>query len=107
MTIEIELRPEEERALLERARMSGSDLAGYIRQLLQGHLQALRLGGANDEIANGVTPSLEELIDYDAIASYEKEADDSITLEEVRAATSKIKDSMARVVIEEERAERF
>jgi Arc/MetJ-type ribon-helix-helix transcriptional regulator len=52
-------------------------------------------------------PMLVDLIDYDAIASCEKEADDSITLEEVRAATSTIKDSMSRVVIEEERAERF
>ncbi len=49
----------------------------------------------------------EDLIDYDAIASCENEADDSITLEAVRVDTSKIKDSMARVVIEEERAERF
>jgi putative addiction module CopG family antidote len=52
-------------------------------------------------------PTLDDLIDYDAIASCEKEADDTITLEEVRAGTSTIKDSMARVVIEEERAERF
>ncbi len=49
----------------------------------------------------------DHLIDYDAIAYCEREADDSITLDEVRAATSSIKDSMARVVIEEERAERF
>jgi hypothetical protein len=47
------------------------------------------------------------LIDHDAVAYCERDADDSVTLEEVRAATSKIKDSMARVVIEEERAERF
>lgn len=37
----------------------------------------------------------------------EREADDTITLEEVRAATAKIQDSMAHAVIEEERAERF
>jgi Arc/MetJ-type ribon-helix-helix transcriptional regulator len=49
----------------------------------------------------------EDLIDYDAIASCEKEADAGITLEAVRIGTSRIKDSMARVVIEEERAERF
>jgi hypothetical protein len=49
----------------------------------------------------------DHLIDDDAIAYCEREADDSITLDEVRAATSSIKDSMARVVIEEERAERF
>ena len=30
-----------------------------------------------------------------------------VTLEEVLKATSKIQDSMARVIIEEERAERF
>jgi hypothetical protein len=99
MTIEIELRPEEERALLERAQMSGSDLAGYIRRLLQGHLQAPQPGNGNDGAANSMTPPLEELIDYEAIASCAKEADDRITLEQVRAATSKIKDSMARVVI--------
>jgi len=107
MNIKIELRPEEERALLERARVSGRDLAGYIHQILRGHLGTLVPDSGQDEAANGATPVLEELIDYEAIASSEKEADDSITLEEVRAATSKIKDSMARVVIEEERAERF
>ncbi len=47
------------------------------------------------------------LLDHDAIAYCEREADDSITLEEVRAGTSSIKDSMARAVIEDERAERF
>ena len=56
---------------------------------------------------NGEKGSEEDLIDYDAIASCEKEADDSITLESVRFGTSRIKDSMSRVVIEEERAERF
>lgn len=56
----------------------------------------------------GATKAIpDDLIDYDAIAYCEREADDSITLDEVRAATSSIKDSMARVVIEEERAERF
>ena len=41
-------------------------------------------------------------------ASREKEAADSVSLEEVHAGTAKIKDSMvSRVVIEEERAERF
>ena len=49
----------------------------------------------------------DSLIDHDAIVYCERDADDDITLEEVRAATSSIKDSMARVVIEEERAERF
>jgi hypothetical protein len=107
MTITIELRPDEERALLERARVSGSDLAGYIHQVLQRHLRTPGPDGALDEAANGAAPTLEDLIDWEAIASCEKEADDTVTLEEVRAATSKVKDSMTRVVIEEERAERF
>jgi hypothetical protein len=33
--------------------------------------------------------------------------DDGVTLEEVLDATSTIKDSMTRVIIEEERADRF
>lgn len=49
----------------------------------------------------------DHLLDHDAVSYAQQEADDSITLEEVRAATASIKDSMARVVIEEERAERF
>lgn len=51
--------------------------------------------------------AFDELIDHEFVAFCEREADDSVTLEEVRAATSKIKDSMARVIIEEERADRF
>ncbi len=107
MTINIELRPEEERALLERARMSGRDLAGYVRRILRKHIRPAGQGSGQEGAADEATLTLEDLIDYEAIASCEKEADDSITLEEVRAATSKIKDSMARVVIEEERAERL
>jgi putative addiction module CopG family antidote len=49
----------------------------------------------------------EDLIDHEFIAYCTREADDSVTLEEVLQATSKIQDSMARVLIEEERAERF
>ena len=61
--------------------------------------------GPPDRAAN--RHMLSDLIDYDAITSCEKMADEGVTLAEVRTATAKIKDSMARVVIEEERAERF
>jgi hypothetical protein len=107
MTINIELQPEEERALVERARLSGRDLAAYVRKVLQEHIQTPDRGAGSDEGSGEAALKLEDFIDHDAIALCEKEADDSITLEEVRAATSKIKDSMARVVIEEERAERL
>jgi hypothetical protein len=100
-----ESKPEEERALLERARLSGRNLVQYAPQILRDHIGSPARETAEE--ADGAKPTLEDLVDYDAIAYCEKEADDSITLEEVRAATSRIKDSMARVVIEEERRERF
>jgi hypothetical protein len=106
MTIHIELAPEEERALLEKARVSGRDPAAYIRQILRDHLRLSREPTGRDRPTGGAVLALEDLIDDEAIASCEEEADDGVSLEEVRAATSKIKDSMARVVIEDERAER-
>ena len=103
VTINIELGPDEEEALSQRARGSGRDLTEYVHQILQEHLRAT----SQDERAAATPPIPDDLIDHDAIAYCEREADDTITLEEVRAATAKIQDSMARVVIEEERAERF
>lgn len=38
MTINIELGPEEERALTQRARVSGRDLTEYVHQILQHHI---------------------------------------------------------------------
>jgi len=107
MTINIELRPEEELALLERARTSGRDLASYVQQILHEHIHTPDPDIGRDEAAAEASFTVEDLVDHEALASCRKEADDSITLEEVRAGTSTIKDSMARVVIEEERAERF
>ena len=52
-------------------------------------------------------PALDDLIDHEFVEYCAWEADDGVTLDEVLEATSTIKDSMARVVIEEERAERF
>ncbi len=107
MTINIERKPDEERVLCERARLNGRDLAGYVHEVLQEHIRASGSVSRESEPRNGAALDVEDLIDYEAIASCEEEADDTITLEQVRAGTSKIKDSMARVVIEEERAERF
>jgi len=109
MTLNIELRPDEERALVERARLSGRDLADHVHQILQEHIRGR--GRGSDAIGGPgeTTPTLEELIDEEAIKSCacEVQGKEVPSLEEVRAATSKIKDSMARVVIEEERAEHF
>jgi len=106
MTINIELKPDEELALCERARLSGRDLASYVHEVLQEHIRASASVYPQSEPRNGAALRVEDLIDYEAVISCEQEADGTITLEQVRAATSKIKDSMARVVIEEERAER-
>jgi hypothetical protein len=106
MTIHIELEPDEERVLLERARLSGRNLAQYAQQILRDHIgtparETTRAEGA------GAKPTLDDFIDHEFIAYCEREGDESVTLEEVLEATSKIKDSMARVIIEEERADRF
>jgi hypothetical protein len=97
MTIHIELTPDEERALLEQARLSGRDPAQYVRDIVRGHVSR----------AQASATALDSLLDHDFLAYCEREADDDVTLEEVLKATSKILDSMARVIIEEERAERF
>ena len=52
-------------------------------------------------------PTLDDFIDREFVEYCSREADDSVTLEEVLEATSTIQDSMARVIIEEERADRF
>jgi hypothetical protein len=97
VTIRIDLTPDEERALLEQARLSGRDPAQYAHDIIRGYVSQ----------AQGAASALESLLDHDFLAYCEREADNEVTLEEVLEATSKIQDSMARVIIEEERAERF
>jgi hypothetical protein len=106
MTIDIQLRPEEEHALLDRARQSGQGPAEYVQKLIRDDIQShpgSRKGG--ETCAREST--IDDFIDHEFVAYCEREADDSVTLEEVLATTSKMKDSMARVIIEEERADRF
>lgn len=66
--------------------------------------QEIQIGPSPSEEA---TPALEDLVDLDFEAFCAREGDDSITLQEVREATSKIPGSMAEAIIEDERAERF
>jgi putative addiction module CopG family antidote len=51
--------------------------------------------------------ALDDVIDHEFVEYCAREADDGVTLEEVLEATSTIKDSRARAIIEEERADRF
>jgi hypothetical protein len=50
---------------------------------------------------------LEDLIDLDFESFCAREGDDSVSLQEVREATSKIPGSMAEAISEDERAERY
>ena len=52
-------------------------------------------------------PRLDDFIDHEFVEYCAREADDSVTLDEVLEGTSTIKQSMARAIIEEERADRF
>jgi hypothetical protein len=106
MTINLHLRPEEERALLDRARETGQEPTEYVQQLIRDDIRS-HPRSSNRSEASAKETSIDDFIDHEFVAYCEREADDSVTLEQVLAATSKIKDSMARVIIEEERADRF
>jgi len=80
------------------------ELTGHrVRVTVLDDLSAPAVNGGS----SATTAIPDDLIDHEFVAYCEHEADESVTLEEVRAATSKIKDSMARVIVEEERADRF
>ena len=72
--------------------------------MIESALKRLR----DQEYEKGKTvPTLDDLIDQEFVEYCARENDDDVTLEEVLKGTSSIKDSMARVIIEEERADRF
>jgi Arc/MetJ-type ribon-helix-helix transcriptional regulator len=53
------------------------------------------------------SPAVDGLIDHEFVEFCGREGDDTVTLDEVLRATSKIPGSMAQAIIEEERADRF
>lgn len=53
------------------------------------------------------SPALEELLDVEFEAYCAREADENVTLDQVRQATSSIPGSMAQAIVDDERAERF
>lgn len=63
----------------------------------------------NTETSQGQETSLlvEDLIDLEFEAFCTREGDDSVSLQEVREATSKITGCMAETITEDDRAERY
>jgi hypothetical protein len=109
MNINIELKPDEEHALLERARLSGRDPVQYVQKLIRDDIQALARSSAQDEVsAMVVTAPLDLLIDHEFVAECERETEgkDIPTIEEVRQMLSKIPGSLAQEIIAE-REDRF
>lgn len=99
MTLQIELNPEEERALREQARLRGRDPAQYARDILRDHIIFY---GDRSEV------TVEELIDYEFEADCKQQAEGDVpTIEDVRKMLATIPGSMARAIIEEERAGRL
>jgi hypothetical protein len=108
MTIHIELKPEEERALLERARQSGRDTEQYVQELVRDHIQASPEVGARAQDFAGGTATLDDLIDHEFVADCARDTQgkDIPTIEEVRQMLSKIPGSLAEEIIAE-REDRF
>jgi hypothetical protein len=106
MTIPIELEPDEERALLERARVCDQDPVQYARQIIRDHIGTL----PRETTPEGTTPAkpaLEDLIDHEFIASCARQdSGDAPTIEQVRKALSKIPGSLAEEIIAD-REDRF
>jgi len=107
MTIHIELEPEEEQALLERARSSGRDPAQYLQELVRHHIQAAPredIGAVGSTEGKGI----DDLIDHEFVAECEREleGEDIPTIEEVRRMLAKIPGSLAEEILAD-REDRF
>jgi hypothetical protein len=108
MTINIHLEPDEERAILERARLCGRDPAQYVQQLIRDHIQhGPSPGSAGNGASLEAATSLEDLIDHQFVAACARDNElDIPTIEEVRQGLAKIAGSLAQDIIAE-REDRF
>jgi hypothetical protein len=108
MTINIELKPDEERALFERARLSGRDPAQYVQKLIRDDIHSPSRSTGRDEAAAKEAAALDALIDHEFVADCEREVEgkDIPTIDEVRQMLSKIPGSLAQEIVDE-REDRF
>jgi hypothetical protein len=106
MMIQIELQPDEERAFLDRARLSGQDPVQYARQILRNHIASPPIETPLRQ-ASQTKPILEDLIDHEFIAACARQRGTDVpTIEEVREALAKIPGSLAEEIIAD-REDRF
>jgi hypothetical protein len=106
MTIRIELPPDEERAFVDRARLSGQDATQFARQIIRERLATLA-AGSDPPAAHQNPQGLETLIDRDFVADCAPRPGEQVpTIEEVREALAKIPGSMAEEIIAD-REDRF
>jgi hypothetical protein len=101
MTIQIELKPEEELVFLERARQCGRDPARYAQQIIRDHI-------GNPTGETGLAkPTLDDLIDHEFVAACaQPNGGDVPTIEEVRKMLASVLDSLSEDVIAD-REDRF
>jgi hypothetical protein len=101
VTIHIELKPEEERVFLERARLSGRDPARYAQQIIRDHI------GTPPGETEPATPTLENLIDHEFVASCAQPNGGNVpTIEEVRKILAKVPGSLSEEIVAD-REDRF
>ena len=101
VTILVELKPDEERVFLERARLSGSDPVRYAQQIIRDHIRSSR-----DE-ADPAKSTLEDFIDDDFVADCARSSEGRVpTIDEVRKILAKIPGSLSADIIAD-REDRF
>jgi hypothetical protein len=106
VVIQIELEPDEEQALVERARLSGRDPVQYARLIIRDHIGSPFPKLAREGTAEAM-PAPEDLIDHEFIADCARQhCDDVPTIEKVRKVLSKIPGSLAEEIIAD-REDRF
>ena len=103
MTINIHLEPDEERAILERARLCGRDPAQYVQQIIRDHIQhGPSPGSAGNGVSLEAATTLEDLIDHQFVANCALDNElDITTIDEVRQSLAKIPGSLAKDIIAE------
>jgi putative addiction module CopG family antidote len=87
-----------------------NDLKNFVRRKVQSGefpSEEAVVEAALKRLQDQESPALDGLIDHEFVEFCDREGDDSVTLDEVLRATSTIPGSMAQVIIEEERADRF